>query len=479
MRFKDKTKLVRDKAIKLHGKCTLQLLDKDGNIVREQSHENTVTPWVNNAVNKGNFFNSIPTNKLFPLSQWFSGVMLLSKQGDATKMTIPNDARVIACANNASGSDSTDLRRGNYNQDSSSALLDDDGRVNGFKYVWYWSDTRGNCIADEYIKAVCLTRPDNAIGRYDTDGLPPDAPIGEHFNTLTVTETLSNCQIIDYENETAYAVSASGTTLTVKSYQLDTKQYHISGVFNNSGVMDITRELTSEDYTLSASASNSTTSVSLVGNIIHVLTWSGTTVTDYAIDTTDWSESHTSYTFDLGLNVSILGGSGNTLKKDLILYDGTDLWLMGSDWNVYKCDTTTPANVEQFTSPIQLNSNGCFAKFPNGDIIKLGYGYEGTNAPALYYHDGVLYATNMAFGEVSWGWRVSAINVTPYGTVLYSLPKSGRYATEFYMQIGVAYGYVATVWNDTDGGGTADQWQKTAGLTMRVIYEITEEEPTP
>ena len=477
MKAKDSFTVEKVKELKkLHGHCRLELLDGSGKVIKSQEHDNAVTPWIANAINKGNFFDSIPSDKEFPLANWFSGVQLLSKNGDATQYMIPSDARVIACANNASGSDSTDLRRGNYNQDSSSVLLDDDGRVNGYKFVWYWSDTRGNCQADEKIKAVCLTRPDLAIGRYDTDGLPPDAPICEHFNTLTVSETLANCQLIDYENETAYAVSVSGTTLTVKSYQLDTKQYHICGVYNNSGVMDITRELTSEDYTLLASASNATTSVSLVGNIIHVLTWSGTTVTDYAIDTTDWSESHTSYTFDLGSGISILGGSGNTLKKDLILYDGTDLWIMGSDWNVYKCDTTTPANVEQFTSPIQLNTNGCFVKLPNGDIMKLGYNHEGTNAPALYYHNGVLYAVRMAFGEVSWGWRVSAINVTPYGTVLYSLPYSGRYNTDFFMQIGVPQGYVATVWNDTDGGGSADQWQKTAGLTMRVIYEITEAE---
>ena len=477
MKAKDSFTVEKVKELKkLHGHCRLELLDESGKVIKSQEHDNTVTPWIENAINKGNFFDSIPSDKEFPLANWFSGVMLLSKNGDATQYMIPSDARVIACANNASGSDSTDLRRGNFNRDSSSVLLDDNGRVNGFKFVWYWSDTRGNCLADEYIKAVCLTRPDLAIGRYDTDGLPPDAPLGEHFNRLTVTETLANCQLIDYENETAYAVSVSGTTLTVKSYQLDTKQYHICGVYNNSGVMDITRELTSEDYTLTASASNATTSVSLVGNIIHVLTWSGTTVTDYAIDTTDWSESHTSYTFDLGSGISILGGSGNTLKKDLILYDGTDLWLMGSDWNIYKCDTTNPANVEQFTSPIQLNSNGCFAKLPNGDIIKLVYGSGGTDAPALYYRNGVLYVTRSAFGAVDWGWYASAVNVTPYGTVLYSLPYSGRYNTEFYMQIGVPQGYVATVWNDTDGGGSANQWQKTAGLTMRVIYEITEAE---
>ena len=461
---------------KLHGRCRLELLDETGKVIKSVEHDNTVTPWIANAINKGNFFDSIPSNKEFPLTNWFSGIMLLSKQGDATKMTIPNDARVIACANNASGSDSTDLRRGNYNQDSSSVLLDDDGRVNGFKYVWYWSDTRGNCIADEYIKAVCLTRPTLALGRYDDASTPPDAGLNEHLGQISVTETLASCQIIDYENEVAYLFTLTGTTLNVKAYQIDTKQFHICGVYNSDGVMDITKKLADNDFTVSSSFGNSYSSVSLVNGTLHYLGFSGTTVTDYAIDTSAWTETHTSYTFDLGDGVSILGGSGgNTLKKDLILYSGTDLYLLGSDKNIYKCDTTTPANVTQYTAPVQLSSNGVFAKLDNGDFIKFNYDTEGTTATALYFKNGTLYACLDNHGVVSYGWRVSAVNNTGYGTYIYSLPKSGRYNTENYMQIVAGYGSIATVWNDTDEGGTADSWRKEVGLTMRVIYEITED----
>ncbi len=480
MKAKDSFRVEKNKTLKsLHGKCRLEVLD--GNkVIKSVEHDNTVTPWVSNAINKGNFFDSIPSVKEFPLKNWFSGVMLLSKQGDATGMMFPNDARVIACANNASGSDSTDLRRGNYNQDSSSVLLDDDGRVNGFKFVWYWSDTRGNCLNNEYIKSVCLTRPSLAIARYNTDSTPTDGFMNEGFTNITVSETLAGCQIIDYENETAYALSVSGTTLNIKQYQLDTKQYHVCGVYNNDGVMDITKELADENITLQSSTNNERISCSLYNGNIVVFVWSGVSVTKYDIDPSDWSAVNTSATFDLGSGVSIANTDGTTFKKDLILWDGTYIWLLGSDKNIYKCEFATPANVEKLTAPVSLNRVGCFMALPNGDWIKHDYAVESseqasTPAPALYYHNGTLYATQANYSSVSWGIRISAINVTPYGTVLYSLPKSGRYANEYYMSIGVAYGYVATVWNDTDGGGTADQWQKTAGLTMRVIYEITED----
>ena len=481
MKAKDSFTVEKVKELKkIHGKCRLELLD-NGKVIKSVEHDNTITPWIANAINKGNFFDSIPSDKEFPLTNWFSGVMLLSKNGDATQYMIPSDARVIACANNASGSDSTDLRRGNYNQDSSSVLLDDDGRVNGYKYVWYWSDTRGNCVADEYIKAVCLTRPDLAIARYNTDSTPSDGYMNESLVTIDVSETLANCQLIDYDNETAYAVSVAGTAVvTIEEYQLDTKQFHVCGVYNSDGVMDVTKNLKTIISTLSGNTfTNANTSVSLYNGNIVVFTWSGTTLKKYVIDPSDGSSTSSTATFDLGSGVTIANGNSLALKKDMILYDGTYVWLMGSDMNIYKCEFDTPANVTQLTAPATLTSNGCFIDLPNGDWIKLDFANEDNHAPALYYHNNTLYATQAQNETVSWGYKCSAVNVTPYGTVLYSLPKSGRYGTDYKMQVGVAYGYVATVWNDTDGGGTADQWQKTAGLTMRVIYEITEEEPTP
>lgn len=472
---------------RLHGKCRLELLDNNGKVIKSVEHDNTVTPWVANAINKGNFFDSIPSNKEFPLTNWFSGVMLLSKQGDATKMTIPNDARVIACANNVSGSDSTDLRRGNYNPDSSSVLLDDDGRVNGFKFVWYWSDTRGNCIADEYIKAVCLTRPELAISRYG-DTMPDDTTLSELLSRYDVAEALAKCQIIDYDGECAFFVDVSNGKIIVKQYQLDTKQYHIKGVFNSDGVYDVTREIADEEITPQTAISNfnyGRASVSYKSGIIHLLEWqdNSTTIIDHAIDTSDWSETSTSYTYSLDTGIKIKNASGSTLmiSKDVILYTTGYLWVKGTDNDFYKCSLTNVADVTKYDSVGADSSNGVFVELPNGDWIKYSFAEDNVaRVSCNYYHDDTVYGAYDVYDSLyGYGEKFRAVNMTGYGTMIASSPHSGRYGANNYISLYAPVGHVATVWNDTDGGGTADQWQKTAGLTMRVIYEITEEEPTP
>lgn len=476
---------------RLHGKCRLELLDNNGKVIKSVEHDNTVTPWVANAINKGNFFDSIPSNKEFPLTNWFSGVMLLSKQGDATKMTIPNDARVIACANNVSGSDSTDLRRGNYNPDSSSVLLDDDGRVNGFKFVWYWSDTRGNCIADEYIKAVCLTRPSLAIGRYE-DSMPPDGALNELLATLTVGETLASCQIIDYENECAYAVSFANSKFVVRKYQLDTKQFHICGVFNSSNVLDVTRMIAERDDLTPSPALSSIDSrwcsLSFLNGVIHVVTWTNltTNLVDYAIDVTDadsdnWTITGTSHTYSLGTGVTIMENEPHNYQpigKDFVLHTGSYIYLLGTDNKIYKCSTSSDADITDYACPTDFNKpdafsatrSGCWFKFANGDVEKFTV-TGGLTARSLFYHNGEYKACLTNFNYMT----LVGVNDTGYGTLLMTDRSQGNNRIHVF----APQNYVATVWNDTDGGGTADQWQKTAGLTMRVIYEITEEEPTP
>ena len=472
----------------LHGKCTVQIIDsKTGKITKEKTHDNTVTPWIENAINKGNFLNSMPSAKMLPMLNWLCGVQALSKQGDATKMMIPPDARVIACANNGSGSESNDLRRGNYNQDSSSILLDDDGRVNGFKFVWYWPDTRGNCIADEYIKAICLTRPTLAIARYG-DTMPDDTTLSELLARYDVAETLAKCQIIDYDGECAFFVDVSNGKIIVKQYQLDTKQYHIMGVFNSDGVYDVTREIADEEITPQTAISNfnyGRASVSYYNGIIHLLEWqdNSTTIVDHAIDPSDWSETSTSYTYSFDMGVKIKNGStsGSIIFKDLILYTTGFLWVKGTDDDFYKCSLTIVANVTKYESVGTDSSNGVFVELPNGDWIKYSFAEDNVARVSCdYYHNDTVYGAYDVYDALyGYGEKFRAVNMTGYGTMIASSPHSGRYASNNYVSLYVPVGHVATVWNDTDEGGDADQWQKTAGRTMRVIYEITEEEPTP
>lgn len=463
--------------VKLHGKCTLEFID-EGEVVDSLSFDNTMTAFVDAVINKGNFFNTIPSNKLFPLLKFFQGVQLLSKNGDAAQMTIPGDARVVACANNASGSDSTDLRRGNYNIDASSVLLDDEGRINGYKFVWYWPDTRGNNLDDEAIKAVCLTRAALAIARYESS-LPPDGNITEVLNTFEATETLSSCQLIDYENECAYWLTVASQAVTIKKYQLDTKRFHIMGVFDSDGAYDVTKLLAQK--TISATVADlHKASVSLVSGHVHLVTWNGTSLVDTDIDASDadpdnWTEISTNHSYSLGSGVSIASAdTSNYLYKDIALYDSGYIWFVTSDNKIIKANLSNDADLTQYDMAVTTYSNnGPFVALPNGDWIKYGYGEDNvSNIHINFFHNGVVYAAlDNYISPAGYGYKYRAINYTGNGTMIVSMPNSGRYNNTYYMAVLIPPDHVSTVWNIND-----NDHRKTLGLTMRVVYEITEEE---
>lgn len=487
MKTTDTFKVELEKALtEFHGHCRLEILEGD-EVVDSLEFDNTVTPWVYNAINKGNFYNQFPTSAMLPLLKWFNGVVLLDKNGDATKMSIPHDANIIACANSGSGSDSTDLRRGNFNNESSSVILDTDNRIIGYKFVWYWSDTRGNTGEDQYIKAVCLTRSNLALSRYG-DTMPPDTTLSEHINNFTCTETLAGCQIIDYGGETAYRLSITSGNIVVKKYQIDTTQFHLYGVYNNSSAFDVTKLIAEETLTptvpIAAPTSMTLTSVSYIGGLLHVLTWSGQVLIDHAIDASDedstnWTIASTSHTYtNLGAGISIKESVQNRLAKDAILYcynsadDEYYLTLVGSDNKFYTCSLSNDADVSGLTGASLANSNGVFVSLSNGDWIKYSFGEDNVSYISVnYYHNGKVYLAREPYNApAGWGCKYLAVHNTGYGTLLYSLFANGRYAGEHYIGIDMPCGSVSTVWNIND-----DDHYKQAGMTMRVIYEVREQ----
>lgn len=488
MRIQDVLKVELEKAlVELHGHCRLEICEGD-KVVDSLEFDNNVTPLIYNSINRGNFYNQIPTSAMLPLIKWLLGVVLIDKNGDPATMSIPSDANIIACANNASGSDSTDLRRGNFNQESSSVILGADNRVIGYKFVWYWSDTRGNTGEDQYIKAVCLTRPGLALSRYG-DELPPDTNLSEVLNTFTVSEALASCQIIDYGGETAYNVSISSGNVVVKKYQLDTKQFHIFGLYNSSNVFDVTKLIAEETLTPTIAIARPTDytkmSISFIGGKLHLITWNGQTVLDHEIDvsdddSTEWTITTTSHTFVLGTGVNVKDAAHyhTHVSKDIVLYsydsdnDKFYLILVGSDNKFYSCDLSNDANITQLTGATLANSNGVFISLSNGDWIKYSWGQDNVTFLSVnYFHNGKVYLGREAYNApAGWGCKYRAVNNTGYGTVLYSMPHNGRYGNDHYMALGIPCGSISTVWNIND-----DDHYKLAGMTMRVIYEVREQ----
>ena len=488
MRIKDSfIPIKNDKKIrKLHNEVAVEWLDDEGNVVDRIAHSNDVTPWIENVINKGNFCNQIPTAKLFPLLPWMQGICILDKVADATKMMIPSDANVIAVANNTSGSDSTDLRRGNFNPDASGEILDDDGRVIGYQNVWYWSDTRGNTGAEQAIKAVCLTRRAIAVSRYG-DTMPDDTFLNEILNTFGTTQTLAICQIIDYYGETAYHVDLSGSNIVVSKYQLDTWEHSIFGTYNSNNQFDVTKLLGTATLTPTVAISSPNVarmSVSYADGKLHVLTWNGQALIDHEIDASDadpeeWTISSTAHTFVLGSGINIKSTDINLVAKDSILYsydsvnDKYYVTLVGSNNKFYKCDLSNDANITEYNGATLANSNGVFVELGNGDWIKFSYGQDNVSFISVnYYHNGTVYLARDNYNSpAGWGTKYNAVNDTGYGVLLFSLARNGRYGDSHYVAIVAPVGSISTVFNDT----TVPPREKHVGLTMRVVYRIVEE----
>lgn len=473
---------LRRKIPQYAGECTLEFLEGD-KVVDSITFHNDPTDWIETAINEGDFLNLIPTNKMFPYLKWLLGVVLLDKNGDPTHFEIPGDANIIACANNVSGSDSTDLRRGNYNAEASSVIEDESGRIIGFESVWYWPDTRGNCGIDQKIKAVCLTRPNLAIARYG-DSIPPDTVLNEILATTEVSVTLSDCQIIDYYGETAYKIAVASGKISVYKYQLDTWQYHIQGIYNSSSAYDVTKLLGTAELTPSiAIATNvAKTSVSYIGGKLHVLAWNGQTLVDHEIDTSDddpdnWTISSTSHSFNLGTGVSIKDSDNNYIAKDTILYGYDDdndeyyLVMVGSDNKFYRCNLSNDADIVQLPGASLANSNGPMVSFGNGDWIKFSYGQDNVEYISVnYYHNGTVYLARDTYNSpAGWGTKYIAVNNTGRGTLIFSLTRNGRYNANHYITLAAPVANVATVWNISD-----DTRIKTNSKTMRVKYRVTE-----
>lgn len=484
MLIKDKAEpmSLRKNLKKYIGECTLEFLE-NGEVVDSITFHNDPTGWINTAVNEGNFFNLMPTNKIIPYLKWLLGVVLLDKNGDPTHFTIPGDANIIACANNVSGSDSTDLRRGSYNPEASSVIEDESGRIIGFESVWNWSDTRGNCGADQKIKAVCLTRPALAIARYG-DSMPPDTVMNEILSTVTVALTLADCQIIDFGGETSYRVDISSGKIVVKKYQVDTWRYHIQGVYDSNGAYDVTKLLGQAELTPSIAISNDVTkaSVSFIGNKLHVVAWNGQTLVDHAIDASaddpdNWTITSTSHSFNLGSGVSIKASDGGFLTKDVVLYsydEDNDYYfvtLVGTNNKFYKCSLSNDADITELPGASLANSNGPMVQFGNGDWIKWSWGQDNvTFMSCNYCHAGTVYLARDTYNApAGWGAKFIAVNNTGRGTLLISQTRNGRYGNDHYMTLALPIAHVATVWNISD-----DTKIKTNSKTMRVKYRITE-----
>jgi len=459
--------------MKYQGHARLDLL-RDGKVVHREEHKNDVTAFVQNAIGKGNFHNLISSTNIMSIYEnWFSGCLLTDNTNDATTMLLDGGSTVVAQASNDSYS-GTNLRRGNINTADSQVI------TGGYKFVWEWDTARGNGT----INSVCLTRPQIARMDFSTTAVTED--VGVAIDNLTngyyaiVDTSLCNCNVIDYETEKGYQVTYSSGKITIKEFTFSCKALHLLtplyGAVQNGS--DHTISKTVANYAIaSASVSYDDTN-----KVIHLLTWSGNKLNDYAIDTADL-DTCTATTHTIADVTFFNTATSNTtiLRRDVILVDNGYAWAMvNSGQKIVKIDlaNNVVAAGFEFANPIytingsaSTANNGSFMKLTNGDIYKFGnvsnsHGTSGVAEPCVYYHHGTMYyAKNYNISRYQ---SEVGFHSNNYGTFVRTAGSAT--SDNFFYRAGVAtcFPYVSTVCN------LKNSVTKNAGLTMRLDYSVTE-----
>ena len=458
--------------MKYQGHARLDLL-RDGKVVHREEHKNDVTAFVQNAIGKGNFHNLISSNNIMSIfGNWFGGCLLTDNTNDATTMLLDGGSTVVAQASNDSYS-GTNLRRGNVNTADSQVI------TGGYKFVWEWDTTRGNGT----INSVCLTRPQIARMDFSTTAVTED--VGVAIDNLTngyfaaVDTTICNCNVIDYETEKGYQVTYSSGKITIKEFNFSCKALHLLtplyGAVQNGSDHTISR--TVANYAIaSASVSYDDTN-----KVLHLLTWSGNKLNDYAINTANLDAcTATTHTIaDVTFFNTVATVNTTILRRDVILIDNGYAWAMvNSGQKIVKIDLTNNVVSSEYNNPIytvggsaSTDNNGSFMKLTNGDIYKFGNvrnvdSPAGGIEPCVYYHNGIMfYAKNYNISRYQ---SEVGFHSNNYGTFVRTAGSSTSVNTFYRAGVATCFPYVSTICN------LNNSVTKNAGLTMRLDYSVTE-----
>lgn len=459
-------------------------------VVNRIEKHNAITPYVQNAITKGNFNMSIPNSSIMPLSQWFDGCVLTSGTNDASLGMIAHNSDIVACAGNTADAGSTDTRRGNANTSETADI------TGGRRFVWDWGTDRGNGL----IQSIGLTRSALAISEISQTALPSSNPINAILASHTGGNTsIGNLTIIDYEKSVGYLVSYNNG-IVVTEYPLSTKAIKLLGspylktIGYDGNVVSTTHNI--PNSTISNPSPNiGNSSISYTGSHIHWITWSGATLKDYVINTSTWeldssygtggviTRTFTGVTFS---NIRYNGTYNWNYRKDICPIIGDYVWCVGTVNNVLKmlkCNLLGSSATEIFEYDNLFNTilgindgqyvNGCAFVLPNGDFIKTPSANSNDSTvwgTALYYHNDKFYLTKANFDYAGSGsyntYGMCGINANSYGTILDG-SYQGNNASAM-AHLGFVHGFISTC-NNLEEAVT-----KSADLTMKLTYEITE-----
>lgn len=463
----------------LQGRFRLDLARK-GQVVKRIEKKNTVTGYPNDLMCEGNYGLLIPRDKLLPVRQFFEGCILTDRTNDASGNMIHHEANITACAGIDTDYAGTNPKRGRFSVLESGVISSPNG-YKGYRFVWNWDAAYGNGT----VSSVGLTRSQLAISEYYNDDTVP-ASGSEVAEILYESEWnlnnryLGRLHIIDYEREVGYRISYADNTIYIDKYQLSCKNLHL---LTRPILPDPTQTYhpeyvgTEEIPQQVANMAEATCSISYTGDKIYIITWSGSNIKAYPINIADWSiGTVVEKTFNSVTFMNIPNTPYTPIyHKDIILLDGTDAWCMATTGGVVKMlkidllGDTSDVKVEK-TLPFTANTNynGCCMLMPNGDFYK--YASIGVEmSTCLYYHNGNFYRARVqdTFNKGNNGCLMASANSNVYGSSLYCFADE-NYNYNGGFTLGSVHGFLSTIAN------LDEAVIKTADLTMKLTYEITE-----
>lgn len=450
-------------------------------VVKRVEHHNTLTGYIDGMNCEGNYGLLIPSNKLRPISQFMDGCVLTNINNDPTINMIAQNANITACAGK-DGYTGTNTKRGSFNAIESGLITSPNG-YKGLRRIWDWGTASGNGV----ISSVGLTRHQLAIAEYSTSATPA---AGLEINELlydsgglsTYLRIIGSLHILDYDRELGYRVNYSSGTITVVEYQLSCRQNHLvtrpflfdaaDASYMPELVGNHTISQTIADYT------EWTMSISYTGDKIYIITWNGSTIRAYPINIADWSIGTViEKTFNGVTFMNIGAASWNSLgHKDVILLDGDYAWALASVGGVTKMVKVdllgNSVAVVEKTIPFEATgyNNGCCMMMPNGDFYKFrARGVDGVeDYRCLYYHNGEFFvARDISPNKGNSANVLASSNSNIYGSILNCY--YNNYDNSGALSILTTHGFLSTVFN------LQEAVTKTADLTMKLTYEITEE----
>lgn len=477
----------------LKGYTKIDLL-RNGKVVHRVEKHNVITGFIGDILSKGNYGGFIPSEKIYPLNQWFDGCILTDKKNpDNDEVSgffgmIAPDAEVIACAGNSTDAESN-LRRGTFEPTQSGVI------TGGYRFVWAWPTARGNGI----MNSVGLTRSSLALAEFSPNYLPAGNPINEIFYDSTRSTdyfNFSRMQIVDYDREVGFYVSYANDAITVNEYKLGTYRIRMNDRPIKVGDPVV--------HTISQTISNpslnykkASLGYTKVNNVyyIHFITWDGSKIKDYVIDTSTWqmasgygtsgiiTRTYSGVTFierqDHSWNQSLIMGNLAPVIGDYIYMMGQETPSGGSTVSkIYKCnllDDEQAAQIIPYENPlfskisVSANDmkyhNGACCVMPNGDFYKTS-SMQNPTGEILYFHNDKFNLCRETFLSQNLTAAYAHETANNYGTTLVDYCQ--EYQSMGLLAVQARHGWLSTV-NNLD-----EAINKTADLQMVLTYEITE-----